>query len=37
MDYCEYGDISNWNHKTSKFELNKVVKKDFKFIKEKFI
>ncbi len=37
MDYCEYKDIAHWNHKQSVFEFNKIIKKQFKNIKEMFI
>lgn len=37
MDYCLYGDISLWNHKKSRFELNKKFEKSFEFFKDKFL
>lgn len=37
MDYCEYGDLAEWNHKTSKYEISKNIKPSFQFFKTVFI
>jgi hypothetical protein len=29
MDYCEYGDLAQWNYKISKYEISKQIEPNF--------
>jgi hypothetical protein len=37
MDYCEYGDLADWNHKISKYQVSKHIKLTFQYFKNVFL